>query len=45
MHEIYSAGNVVKRKQYKVKFDINKLRKTIGHCGEEELKITYKSYD
>jgi hypothetical protein len=28
-----------------VKFDINKLHKAIGHCGEEALKITAKSYD
>ena len=39
------AGNVVDSKKAEVKFDINKLHKAIGHCGEEALKITAKSYD
>ena len=42
---VESAGNVVDSKKAEVKFDINKLHKAIGHCGEEALKITAKSYD
>jgi hypothetical protein len=40
---IKMVGNVVNRKQYEVKFYINKLHKAIEHCGEEALRITAKS--
>jgi hypothetical protein len=36
---------LVNSKKYEVKFNINKLRKAIGHCGEEDLRMTAKSYD
>jgi hypothetical protein len=39
---IKTAGNVVNRKKYEVKFDTNKIHKDIGHCGEEALRITAK---
>jgi hypothetical protein len=42
---IKTAGNMVNRKEYDVKFDINKLHKFIGHCGEEVLWIKAKSHD
>ena len=42
---IKSASNVVDSKKAEVKFDIHKLHKAIGHCGEEALKKTVISYD
>jgi hypothetical protein len=42
---INTAGNVVNSKKYEVKFDINKVHKYIGHCGEEALRITTEAYD
>jgi hypothetical protein len=42
---IETAGNVVDSKKYEVKFDINKLHKAIGNCGEKSSRITAKSYD
>jgi hypothetical protein len=42
---IETAGNVVNRKQYEVKFDWNKLHKAIGHCGKGASRITANSYD
>jgi hypothetical protein len=40
---IETTGNVVNRKKYEVKFDINKLHKAIGHIGEEALRKIAKS--
>jgi hypothetical protein len=40
-----TSGNVVNRKQYEVKFDINKLHKAIGYCGEVALQIKAKYKD
>jgi hypothetical protein len=42
---IETEGNLVKRKKYEVKFDINKFHKTIGNCGKEALRIKTRSYD
>jgi hypothetical protein len=42
---IKKAGSVVNSKKYKVKFDISKLHKAIGHNGEESLRISAKCYD
>jgi hypothetical protein len=39
------ARSVENNKKYEVKFDINKIHKAIGYCGEETLKISSKSYN
>jgi hypothetical protein len=43
--DVELAGNVDNSKKYEVKFDISRLHKAFGYCGEEKFKVKAKLYD